>query len=88
MTGDATAATVSCSYSVADDKITISATGITQLMILWNSGTNNATSADTALGFSADSTGALSYEGAAIGMNASDEVEKVTITLATPEPGN
>lgn len=72
----------SCAFAgTPDDTITISATGITQLMILWNSGTNNATSADTALGFSADSTGALSYTGSDLDMGAASEIEKIDVTV-------
>lgn len=82
MQAQAIASTISCSYSSTTDKATISATGITQLMILWNSGTNNADSADSALGFGADSTGALTYTGSAIGTDAANEIEKVTITVA------
>lgn len=77
----AVASTIACSYSATTDKITLSATGITQLMVLWNSGTNNATSADTALGFGADNTGSLTYTGSAIGLNAANEVEKVTVSV-------
>ena len=43
-------------------KFTIASNG-TFLSILWTSGTNTATSAAGILGFSTDSTGALSYEG-------------------------
>lgn len=71
--------TYACAYSATTDKITISADGSFDLP--WNSGTNNATSADTALGFAADVSGASSYTGAAIGLDASNEVEKITVTL-------
>lgn len=76
-------ATYACSYSADTDKITISASGggLTQLMILWDTGTNNATSCDTALGFAADSTGALTYTGAALDSFNAAEVEKISVTL-------
>jgi hypothetical protein len=55
-------ATISCSYSSSTGKFTISkASGTLQLM--WNTGTNTATTAGTTLGFSvaANDTGALTY---------------------------
>lgn len=82
MQAQATSGTYACAYNTTTDKITISATGITQLMILWASGTNNATAADTALGFAADVVGALSYEGVALGSDAANEIEKVTVSIA------
>jgi hypothetical protein len=58
----AAGATISCSYSSITGKFTISKASGT-LQLLWNTGTNTATTAATKLGFSsaADSTGALTY---------------------------
>lgn len=68
-----------CAYDSVTDKITITATGIDELQLLWNTGTNNATAADSALGFSADVTGALTYTGAALALTTG--VEKVNISV-------
>lgn len=82
MQSAAVASTISCAYSSSTDKITISATGITSLSILWATGTNNATSADTPLGYAADSTGALSYAApTALGLDASNEVESISVLV-------
>jgi hypothetical protein len=54
--------TISCEYSSSTGKFTLSSDG-TVLSLLWNSGTNTATSAGATIGFdvSADDTGSLSY---------------------------
>lgn len=74
----------SCSYSPITDKITISVadgatTAVDELQLLWATGTNNATSADSALGFGADKTGAVTYDGAALGLTTG--IEKVNISV-------
>lgn len=53
---------ITCVYSSTTGKYTISSDG-TALSMLWNSGTNNATSVGSTLGFTvtADDTGALTY---------------------------
>jgi hypothetical protein len=55
-------ATISCSYSSTTGKFTISKASGT-LQLLWDSGTNTATTAGSVLGFNtaADDTGSLSY---------------------------
>ena len=54
--------TISASYNVVSDKITISATGTSVFNILVSTGTNSANSIAPSLGYSAtDKTGALSY---------------------------
>lgn len=60
----ATADNITVSYSDSTGKYTIASDGGT-LSLLWNSGTNTATTIGTALGFtvSADDTGATSYVG-------------------------
>lgn len=52
--------TITCTYDSTTGKYTITSNG-TVLSILWATGANNANSADTLLGFSADSTAALTY---------------------------
>lgn len=67
-------------YSTTTHKFTISrATGAKAFDILWNSGTNNATAADTLLGFAADVTGATTYTGVATG----ETVFAATVAQAT-----
>lgn len=80
-------ATYACSYSSATDEITISATGIDELMLLWSTGSNTATSAKTTLGFdNTDDTGALTYTSDnALGLDASNEIEIINIGFASVE---
>jgi len=61
---DAAGGTYTVSYDYATKKFTITETGgVTDLDLLWNSGTNSSTSAATTLGFtaSADNSGAATY---------------------------
>ena len=66
----ASADVISCAYSNSTGKFTISSDGTT-LSLLFATGTNAANDAGSALGFSADQTGALTYAGAAISFDTS-----------------
>lgn len=68
----------SVTYSRDTRKFTISesSSNLTNLQILWTTGTNNAISAASELGYTADDTGTTSYEG-------EDAVTLFTITAGT-----
>jgi hypothetical protein len=56
--------TITCTYNSTDGKFTLASDGST-FSLLWQSGTNTATSVGTTIGFlvAADDTGSTSYEG-------------------------
>lgn len=61
--------------------ITSNAASTATFSILWNSGVNNATAADTILGYSADVSGATTYTGSAVTHDTVAEAEKVTVLV-------
>lgn len=59
--------------------ITSDAASTATFSLLWATGVNNATAADTIMGFAADLAGATTYTGAAVTHDIGAEAEKVTI---------
>lgn len=71
-------------FNEVTGKYTIASTGTPAyetFSILWNSGANNATAADTIMGFAADVTGAATYTGSAVTHDIGAEAEKITIAV-------
>lgn len=68
--------TYTVSYSTTTGKWTISVTGAATFNILWNTGTNTATSVGPSIGFpvSANSTGATTYTGSLVAIHTEESV--------------